>query len=197
MKIGIYKIINKINNKSYVGSTSNFDKRWYSHRFRLKNNTHHSSKLQNSVNKHGIENFVFEVIEECPKELLIEREQHWIEILNSYNDGYNSTPRACNNGGLADETIEKLKKIHTGKKMSKEAKEKMSKSKKGRKLSEETKEKLRKISKGKKMSEEAKRKMSESKKGIKVSKEVKETLSNLYRGKSWKIVDGKRVWFSK
>ena len=196
MKTGIYKIINKINNKTYVGSTSNFDKRWYSHKFRLKNNNHHSSKLQSSVNKYGIENFVFEILEECSKDLLIEREQYWIDSLNSYSNGYNSTPKASNNGGLTEETIIKLKKIHTGKKMSEEAKKKMSNSKKGRKLSEETKEKLRKISTGKKMSEETKKKMSESKKGGAMLEKNKENLSKLYKGKSWKVVDGKRVWFS-
>jgi group I intron endonuclease len=194
MKTGIYKIVNKLNSKSYVGSSSNLNKRWYSHIFRLKKNTHHSSKLQNSFNKYGIENFLFELIEECPKELLLEREQYWIDTLNSYVNGYNSTPRAGNNGGLSKETIEKLKKIHTGKKMSEEARKKMSESRKGRKLSEETKEKLRKTSKGRKHTEEARKKMSESRKGAVVTEKVKKTLSNLYKGKSWEIVEGKRVW---
>jgi hypothetical protein len=41
----------------------------------------------------GIENFIFEVIEECPLEQkkLDERERYWIEYYNSYEEGYNST----------------------------------------------------------------------------------------------------------
>jgi len=66
-KTGIYKITNVITGKVYIGSTTNFKNRWSSHICRLKNNTHHSIKLQNSVNKHNIENFKFEVLEECAK----------------------------------------------------------------------------------------------------------------------------------
>lgn len=37
----------------------------------------------------GLENFKFEVIEECPKELLNEKEVYWINEYNSLETGYN------------------------------------------------------------------------------------------------------------
>lgn len=37
----IYKIINKVNGKFYIGSTKDIDKRWYQHYFALKNNCHY------------------------------------------------------------------------------------------------------------------------------------------------------------
>lgn len=165
-KTGIYKITNVITGKVYIGSTTNFKNRWSSHICRLKNNTHHSIKLQNSVNKHNIENFKFEVLEECAKELLIEREQYWINEFDSFNNGYNSRPNADGRGEINEITRQKLSFVHTGKKMSEESKKKMSNSKKGRKLSEETKNKLSQINKGKKMSDSTKLKMSKSKKGL-------------------------------
>jgi group I intron endonuclease len=90
---GIYKITNITNNKCYVGSTKNFAKRWKQHIKELKNNSHHSIKLQRSFNKHGINNFSFEIVEEIPyeKNLIIEQENFWIKELNSKENGYNIT----------------------------------------------------------------------------------------------------------
>ena len=45
---GIYKIINLVNDKIYIGSAVNFVKRWNEHKRKLHLNIHHSSKLQNS-----------------------------------------------------------------------------------------------------------------------------------------------------
>jgi group I intron endonuclease len=55
---------------------------------------HHSIKLQRAYNKYGIDNFIYEIIEECNELLLIEREQYWIDSLNSCKNGYNSSPTA-------------------------------------------------------------------------------------------------------
>lgn len=60
---GIYRILNKINGKGYVGSAIDADSRWYFHRDELKKGTHHSDHLQKAVNKYGVENFEFIVIE--------------------------------------------------------------------------------------------------------------------------------------
>ncbi|AHJ86818.1 I-Tevl homing endonuclease [Salmonella phage STP4-a] len=90
MKSGIYQIKNVLNNKIYVGSAKDFDKRWKRHFSDLSNNAHHSIKLQRSYNKHGN---VFEcsVLEEVPyeKDIIIERENFWIKTLNSKQNGYN------------------------------------------------------------------------------------------------------------
>jgi group I intron endonuclease len=88
---GIYKITNLTNNKCYVGSAKDFNKRWNRHYLDLINNKHHSIKLQRSFNKHGIDNFMCEIIEEIPyeKNLIIERENYWINEYNSKENGYN------------------------------------------------------------------------------------------------------------
>lgn len=190
IKTGIYKIINNINGKVYVGSAINISDRFLDHKQMLKRNKHHSTKLQNSVNKHGVENFTFEIIEECSKELLIEREQYWIDTLDSYKSGYNCRPNASNmlNFVFSAESKEKMKKsqkgLHSGtkhplygKKHSEETKEKIRISKIGKKLSEETRNKMSKIRKGrdspmkgKKHSEETKEKISKNHRSIKGEK---------------------------
>lgn len=53
MKSGIYMIINNINEKKYIGSAKNIDKRWYEHRYTLNKNCHDNSLLQNAWNKYG------------------------------------------------------------------------------------------------------------------------------------------------
>ena len=90
-KSGIYQIVNLINNKLYVGSAINIYLRYYEHLSGLSHNRHHSPRLQHSYNKHGKDNFLFSLIELCSKELLIEREQHWIDFYKSYlpEFGYN------------------------------------------------------------------------------------------------------------
>lgn len=60
---GIYILKNIKNNKPYVGSTNNFNRRKEDHLFTLQANKHHSSSLQNAFNKYGEENFIFEIVE--------------------------------------------------------------------------------------------------------------------------------------
>ena len=93
-KSGIYQIKNKITNKSYVGSAIDIKDRWRCHIKSLIRNEHHSIYLQRSWNKYGKEIFNFQIIEECGKEFLIEREQYWIDNLDTYYNGYNVTPKA-------------------------------------------------------------------------------------------------------
>jgi predicted GIY-YIG superfamily endonuclease len=73
---GIYKIINKQNNKYYIGSSFNVEKRWYTHKTRLKNNNHPNKYLQAAWNKYGEQSFLF-VIEKrsVSKDSLLAEEQ--------------------------------------------------------------------------------------------------------------------------
>jgi group I intron endonuclease len=86
-------IKNLLNNKIYIGSTKMTFKRRYSEHFRkLNTNSHHNMYLNNSVKKHGIENFEFSVIEIIDKASLSyirEREKFFINSLNSVKHGYN------------------------------------------------------------------------------------------------------------
>jgi len=144
MKSGVYKIINLVNNKIYVGSAVNFEIRWRNHKSELKRYKHHSPKLQNSYNKHGIDNFKFEIIEECVKEKLIEREQYYIDLYDSYKNGYNCCPKADSNLGrrCSEETKIKIGKANKGRKMPKESIEKSRQAHIGLKFSEETKKEM-------------------------------------------------------
>lgn len=90
--VGIYKITNTLNNKCYIGQSIDIKIRWIQHIYEGKRNNP-QGKLYSAIFKEGIENFSFEVIEECPldEKILNEKERYWIEYYNSFNKGYNST----------------------------------------------------------------------------------------------------------
>lgn len=112
---GIYKITNMVNEKVYIGSSINFNKRHNEHFNMLKNKTHHSSKLQNAFNKYGLNNFKFEILELCDKDMLLEREQFWLNELNAYKEGYNCSidvVRPMLGKTHSEETKQKMRKKH-------------------------------------------------------------------------------------
>ena len=88
---GIYKIENKLNGKMYVGLTNNIDRRWGEHRKNLRQGKHVNTHLQSAVDKYGIENFTFDIIEQCCVSDLVKRELYWIEYHNTNDNrfGYN------------------------------------------------------------------------------------------------------------
>ena len=91
----IYKITNLINGKSYIGQTNNYKRRFTEHK--AKNYGADEAKiLYDAIDKYGIENFSFEVIED-KTENYNEREKYWIAYYHTYvRDpecwGYNLTP---------------------------------------------------------------------------------------------------------
>lgn len=89
--IGIYKITNTINNKVYIGQSVDITARWTRHKNDCKKEKFSHYPLYRSFNKYGIDNFTFEVIEECSKDCLDEREKYWIGYYNSFYNGYNQT----------------------------------------------------------------------------------------------------------
>lgn len=147
MKSGIYKIKNLTNCKVYVGSALDLAKRCSNHKSDLNRNRHSNKYLQSAWNKHSSENFVFEVLEYCEKEKLIEREQCWI---NFYKPEYNLNPVAGSN---------------LGRKWSKEVRETMRQAR--LKLPKEFLISLGKMSKGRKHTEEWKKEQSSRAKGNK------------------------------
>ena len=86
--IGIYKITNLINQKSYIGQSNNIERRKTEH---FSNNNYDQSVIDKAIQLEGIENFKFEVLEECTNEQLDEREKYWIAYYNTYENGYNRT----------------------------------------------------------------------------------------------------------
>lgn len=101
MSSGIYRIRNIASGKCYVGSAVNVDRRFGEHRSQLRAGTHHSAHMQRAWVMHGEQTFVFEEIEAVCPERLIEREQHWIDLLNAYGrSGYNASPTAGSSLGV-------------------------------------------------------------------------------------------------
>lgn len=87
----IYKITNINNDKFYIGSTNNPERRWKEHKKGAKSN--HHKKLYDAMRKDGIDNFKFEVIKECPIEEMFIIEKRLIDELDANNSriGYNGT----------------------------------------------------------------------------------------------------------
>lgn len=89
--IGIYMYTNRLNGKRYIGKSTNIEARFGKHRRNAKDGR--ESYFYNAIRKYGLEQFDFEVLEECTEEELNEREKHYIDLYNTlYPSGYNLTP---------------------------------------------------------------------------------------------------------
>lgn len=106
--VGIYKITNQINGKSYIGKSINIEDRWMRHRSRAfqKNDTQYDSCLYRAIRKYQLCNFTFEVIDECSIEELDEKEIFYIDFYDTFytNNGYNMTRGG--DGGLKKDYTE-------------------------------------------------------------------------------------------
>lgn len=87
---GVYKILNQVNNKVYIGSSKSIENRISTHISRLKRGVHRNKHLQSSWIKYGAKNFLFSVVEFCEVNELLEREQCYIDSYNK-KDMYNKT----------------------------------------------------------------------------------------------------------
>lgn len=87
---GIYAITGP-GGRQYIGSSAHIGKRWSRHRRMLEEAAHHSPKLQAAWNKHGAGAFTFTLLEECPAEALVAREQAYLDERRAAtgDDGYN------------------------------------------------------------------------------------------------------------
>lgn len=92
--IGIYKITKKENGKSYIGQSNDIERRFAEHKYKK------DIPVEIAIQKYGVSEFNFEIIEECSLEQLDEREVYWIAYYNTYKGfGYNCSPGGGNNRG--------------------------------------------------------------------------------------------------
>jgi len=99
---GVYSIVNTVDEKRYIGSTSRtFIRRWYQHRRALRSGKHHSLILQRAWNKYGEGAFEFSVLEFSDADSCLVREQFYIDKYDAANclKGYNIAPFAGSNRG--------------------------------------------------------------------------------------------------
>lgn len=177
----IYKITNNINGKIYIGQTNNPTRRWWQHTSSARCNKG-NQLITKAMIKHGLDNFDFSVICTC----CTQEDTDEIEILliKQYNStdmsvGYNlakggskliSTPEIRNKISKSlKEYYKNNDGANKGKVLSKETRDKISKSSmgkpgtnKGKKFSEEWRQKISESNMGKKFTEKRLKRMSES-----------------------------------
>ena len=143
----IYLIRNKVNGKCYIGQTINgFDGRYnYSgegiervhnyHKSWKEHNRSYNKHLLSSIEKHGFEAFE---VNKCldyafSLEELNIKEKVYIQLYNSFKNGYNETLGGEGKEGCSpsEETKTKMSEANKGKHLSDETKQKMSEAKKG------------------------------------------------------------------
>ncbi len=192
-------LLNLATNMFYIGSAFNFENRWKNHLIELRLDRHCNPYLQSAWNKYGADSFKFYVLEYCSQDILIEREQHWLDHSKACDRmiGYNLCQTAGNVAGrkASEETLALLSKIRKGKKRSEEFKEKIRQSWKTRIVSEEAKKNMSLAHIGEVRSEEFKAKMSERLKGNQYNtgrKQTPEHITKRLEAKAKKRLDRQR-----
>ena len=106
-KIGIYLITNNVNGKKYVGQSRNLIKRWNQHKTESRKDMPRMI-VDKAIKKYGIDNFSFEILFECPLDMLDDWETDMIRLYDSMRPrGYNCIDK-CR--GVSEKEIEKLSK---------------------------------------------------------------------------------------
>lgn len=111
----IYKITNNLNQHCYIGQTSrDYQIRWEEHKKEAYEGSSlgYNFILHKAFRKYGIENFSFELIEECESNLLQDREKYWISFYKSFSGdncgGYNMTRGGEGNLLISYEAVYRL-----------------------------------------------------------------------------------------
>lgn len=92
IKTGIYKITNQKTKECYIGQAVDLASRWKDHaKCGLGIDTPVGNKLYRSMQEFGIQNFSWEVVEECKRDELDEKEKYYINLYMSKEYGFNST----------------------------------------------------------------------------------------------------------
>lgn len=120
--IGIYKITNPLG-RIYVGSSINIERRFKQYKY-LRSGE--QRKINNSILKYGYENHTFEVLCQCSKEILLEKEAYYcllLDVLHRNNLNLVIPKRGEVFNSMSESVRKKIGDVHRGKKMSDEQKE--------------------------------------------------------------------------
>jgi len=116
--MGIYVIENVHNNKFYIGSSVDINRRWAVHKSRLNRNIHHTPHLQSAWNLYGPSAFVFTIIKECVNRVDMLNIEHeilisWVGSSECYNVSVNVKSPTF---GLkfSDTTKKRMSETHAG-----------------------------------------------------------------------------------
>ena len=91
-KMGIYKITNLITEECYIGQSTDIYKRWNQHcKAGLGIDTPIGNKLYKAIQEYGLQNFTFQLLIQCERKELDEKEKYFIELYEANTYGYNST----------------------------------------------------------------------------------------------------------
>jgi len=200
---GVYKITHIASGKSYIGISKDVHRRWTQHKSWVNTGARRSA-IYSAMQKYGIDAFSWQIIEECSKDDLEMREQHWIAVFDTFRNGYNLTAGGEYNKEVSEESRKRMSDSHKGKKQPQEliekrvkrgsehfaygkqrdeaTRQKISQSLTGKKHSEETKAKRSKALVGRKMSKEAVEKSKIARTGMKFSEQARKNLSEAHKG---------------
>lgn len=180
---GIYKITNLVNGKVYIGQSIDIEKRWMEHKYA---HTKHSL-IGRALHRHGIGSFSFEVICECDKSELNDKEKEYIAKYDCMHpNGYNLKSGGGQCVVYSEESKRKMsesQKLHTGWHHSEETKRKIGDAQRGKKRPREGVEKMRVSLTGRHLSKEHREKLSAATKGRKRPPETVEKVRLALLGK--------------
>lgn len=184
---GVYILRNMVSGNFYIGSSKNLASRRGRHMYVLRNGIKENVRIFNDCNKYGVESFIFKVIEYCDECDLIDKEQHYFELMmpryNVWKSVYSAKGRTYTNEQLEyfkdvahgpknlenhSNSLKEAWKRRKEKYSPEELHKKMSAARKGIKHSEETKMNYSLLRKGKSKSESMKNKLRESRLGTKL-----------------------------
>lgn len=118
---GIYIIKNSLNNKVYIGQSVNIEGRWLAHISSAINIKKQDSQvnLHKAMRELGIQNFYYEILEQCEYNQLNEKEIYYIKQYDSYINGYNMSEGGFNHIGennpraiLSEEDVYNIRELY-------------------------------------------------------------------------------------
>ena len=179
----IYKITNTVNGKSYIGQTINKPEYRINNHFNL--NDKGCVAIHNAIRKYGRDAFTLEILHEALDIFLDDLE---IAEINKHNtlapNGYNIEGGGNANKVLSDQTRQKMSESRKGRKVTLETRKKLSEANRGKKHTLETRKKLSEAHKGKTLSLEHRQKLSEAHKGKTLSFEHRQKMSEAHKGRT-------------